>query len=295
MRPSTILLAAIAAGSVSAARCDAQGQLSEKALVAQTVAGTTVTVEYYRPVARGRQALFGKEVTWGEYWTPGANWATTIDVDHDLSVEGQTLPKGKYSLWIRVREHEPWMIDFHKRAKLFHTNRPDSTDLQLSLTAKPDSGPRTEVLTFDFPDVDGSRSVLRLRWENVVLALHIAAIAPHLVTAMPDSLRARYLGQYDVEVLASTTGGKPFHRRIELVTAGDALHWRDIDPMQGEKREFVLLPDAENEFTRAKRAADGQYWMDQGAVVVFTVANGRATGFEVQFDGNAVSRAKRMP
>lgn len=295
MRASTLLVAAVAAGSVSAARCDAQGQLSQKALVAQTFAAATATVEYYRPVARGREVLFGKEVTWGEYWTPGANWATTVDVDHDVRVEGQMLPKGKYSLWIRVREHEPWTIDFHKRAKLFHTNRPDSTDVQLSLTVRPDSGPRTDVLTFDFPDVDGSRSVLRLRWENVVLPLHFAAIAPALATAMPDSVRARYPGNYDLEVLASTTGGKPFHRRVAMVVSGDTLHWRDIDPMAGELRDFVLTPGDPNEFGRAKRASDGQYWPDQGAVVVFNVAGGRATGFEVQVDGTTISRAKRTP
>ena len=38
----------------------AQGRLSEHAVAAQTIAGTTITVEYYRPAARGRDSLFGK-------------------------------------------------------------------------------------------------------------------------------------------------------------------------------------------------------------------------------------------
>ena len=161
MRATALAVLVLGASATVAARCGAQGQLSEKGLVAQTVAGTTVTVEYYRPVARGRATLFGVVVTWGENWTPGANWATTIDVDHDVKVEGQTLPKGKYSLWMIVRKDAPWTIDFHKRARLFHTNHPDSSDVQLRLTVTPDSGAPTEVLTFDFPDVSGGATTLR--------------------------------------------------------------------------------------------------------------------------------------
>ena len=44
---------ALALTCVAAASSSAQGRLSEKGIVAQTVGETTITVEYYRPVARG--------------------------------------------------------------------------------------------------------------------------------------------------------------------------------------------------------------------------------------------------
>jgi hypothetical protein len=196
---------------------------------------------------------------------------------------------------MRVREHEPWSIDFHRRARLFHMTRPDSSDLQLRLAVRPDSGPRTDALTFDFPDVDGSSTTLRFRWENVVIPLRIGALAPPLNTALARDLRSRYTGSYDLQVLLAAPGG-PNRRRVEMALSGDTLHWRDADGPEDKRRDFLLVPAAENEFTRARRASDGQYWPDQGVRIVFTVANGHATGYEVQLDdGSIASRAKRLP
>ena len=110
MRGATLVVLVLAACTASGARPGAaQGRLSEHAVAAQSIAGTTITVEYYRPVARGRDSLFGKVVTWGEHWTPGANWATTIDVDHDVRLNGRRLPTGKYALWTVVQP-DTWSV-----------------------------------------------------------------------------------------------------------------------------------------------------------------------------------------
>ena len=45
----------------------AQGRSSEKGLVAQTVGNTTITIEYYRPVARGRTPVM--RAADGQWWT----------------------------------------------------------------------------------------------------------------------------------------------------------------------------------------------------------------------------------
>lgn len=50
-------------------------QASQHGSVAQTVNRTVITLEYDRPVARGRE-LFGGIVDWDAIWTPGANVAT---------------------------------------------------------------------------------------------------------------------------------------------------------------------------------------------------------------------------
>lgn len=163
-------LALLAASLPASAAC-AQGRLSEKASVMQQVGGTTITVEYYRPVARGR-IPFGGVVHWGENWTPGANWATTVAADHDVRVEGQLLSKGTYGLWVVVQP-DSWVVNFHRGAHRFHTNRPDSSDVALRLVVRPDSGPPTEVLTFDFPDMSSTGTTLRFRWGTVVVPLHM--------------------------------------------------------------------------------------------------------------------------
>jgi hypothetical protein len=91
--------------------------------VAQTVDGTSITVEYARPQARGRNPVFGQVVHWGETWTPGANWATNITVSKDVKVNGGPLPKGSYSVWM-IPQQETWTVFFHPTVRLFHTQRP---------------------------------------------------------------------------------------------------------------------------------------------------------------------------
>jgi hypothetical protein len=170
------LLAALVTAAALTAPAGAQARKSERGSVGQTVAGTTITVEYSRPRARGR-TLFGGVVKWGEHWTPGADWATTVEVDHDVTVEGRRLPKGKYGVWTVVRP-ESWTVSLHREWRRFHTNRPDSTDEALRLVVRPDSGPPVELLTFDFPEVDSTGTTLRFRWGTVVLPVRIGVSSP---------------------------------------------------------------------------------------------------------------------
>ena len=284
-------LGLLAAALPMAAAC-AQGRLSEKASVMQQVAGTTITVEYYRPIARGR-TLFGGVVHWGENWTPGANWATTVAVDHDVRIEGQLLPKGTYGLWIVVQP-DSWVVNFHRRARRFHTDRPDSTDVALRLVMRPDSGPATEVLTFDFPEVSATSTTLRFRWGTVIVPLHMAMVPPSLSLAPDRALRRPYLGRYQLEMLPPGVrmGEEPGQSAVEIQESGDTLLWSD----QKGRRQFILSPSGEDDFTRASRDSLGQYWIQQGVIVSFTQSNGRATGFEVQLENGATaSRGTRAP
>jgi hypothetical protein len=294
VRRSGVGLALAVALSLAARVGTAQGRLSEKGSAAQTIAGTTITVEYYRPVARGRVRLFGDVVTWGEHWTPGANWATTLDTDHDVRVEGRLLPKGKYSLWTVVQP-DSWVVELHRRSRLFHTTRPDSTDEQLKLTVRPDSGPPVEVLTFDFPEVAPAATTLRFRWGTTVLPLHIVALPPPLKLLPTRAERARFVGRYELQVLMETAAGGGGQRVVDIGESGDTLRWLDVARPEGELREFALSPLGADEFARSKRSATGEYWPDNGITVMFSVESGKVTGYEVLLeDGTVAARAKRV-
>jgi hypothetical protein len=284
-----LFVLAVAAGRP----CRAQGRLSEHAVAAQTVAGTTITVEYYRPVARGRDSLFGKVVTRGEHWTPGANWATTVAVDHDVRVNGARLPQGKYGLWTMVRP-DRWTIEFHPQWRKFHIPPPDSGNAVLHFTVQPDSGPAVEVLTFDFPQVQPTATTLRFRWGTVVVPLRIEAIPPPLTRLHAAADAAPYVGRYDLRVVMDAPEVTRRERLVDIVATGDTLRWRDADGPAGARREFILSPTDDDEFSRARRYPSGDYWPETGTVVSFTMKDGRASGFEVQLENGATgSRATR--
>src|SRR5256885_6329885 len=85
---------------------------SQHGSVTQEVAGTSLSIDYDRPVARGRD-LFGALVPYDRVWCPGANECTTLATTTDIIVEGKTLPAGTYTVWAKPGR-EKWSIIFNK-------------------------------------------------------------------------------------------------------------------------------------------------------------------------------------
>lgn len=143
---------------------------SQHATVTQQVAGTLISIVYNRPVARGRE-LFGALVPYDKVWCPGADYCRTIKVSTEVTIEGQTLPAGIYSLWAKPGATK-WTLLINRAELVYHTAHDPERDL-LKLEVTPRTGPHMEALAFYFPDVDGKRAELVLHWGTVVVPLRI--------------------------------------------------------------------------------------------------------------------------
>ena len=145
-------------------------RLSQHGSVSQRIGDTLVTIEYNRPVARGRK-LFGALVPWGQIWNPGADAATNIAFSTSVQVNGETLAAGTYSLWAEPQP-DRWTIIFSRAYPAFHTPYPEGQDaLRVSVT--PRTGEHMETLSFFFPVVDGKKAELVLHWGTVVVPLQL--------------------------------------------------------------------------------------------------------------------------
>jgi hypothetical protein len=148
-----------------------QVQASQSGSVTQTVATTEITVTYDRPVARGRE-LFGGIVAYGEIWNPGANDATKIEISHPITINGESLDAGAYSVWA-IPDPEEWAVIFSSAADVYHTPYPGEEHDALRLVVSPASGDHMETLAFYFPAVEKKDTVLRLHWGETVIAFDI--------------------------------------------------------------------------------------------------------------------------
>ena len=146
-------------------------QKSQSGTVFQRVANTDIEVVYDRPVARGRE-LFGGIVAYDEVWNPGANDATSVSFSRDVTVDGQSLPAGKYSLWA-VPSSGDWTIIFSRAAEVYHTPYPGEDQDALRLTITPQRGDHVETLAFYFPMVEEKETELRLHWGETVVPMTI--------------------------------------------------------------------------------------------------------------------------
>jgi hypothetical protein len=143
---------------------------SQTGTVSQEIGSTKIAMQYDRPVARGRE-LFGALVKWGSVWSPSANFATTFDVSEDITVQGDRLPKGKYSIWSIPGEQE-WTIIFNKKERVHHLQYPEGEDV-LRVKTKPEQGSHMETLAWYFPVVGPDSAIMRLHWGTTVVPVTI--------------------------------------------------------------------------------------------------------------------------
>ena len=145
---------------------------SQRGSVSQTIANTELIITYDRPVARGRE-LFGGIVPYGEIWNPGANNATTITVSRRVTINGNPLAAGKYSIWAIPRPSE-WTLIFSRAAEVFHEPYPGEQHDELRIQINPIVGHYIETLAFYFPAVEKKDAELWLHWGNTILPFAVA-------------------------------------------------------------------------------------------------------------------------
>lgn len=149
-----------------------QPKPSQHGSVSQDLAGTKMTIEYNRPVARGRD-LFGALVPYDRVWCPGADECTTFMTTTDITVEGKPLPAGTYTVWTKPGR-EKWSIIFNKAHPTFHTqyNRVSDQDV-LTVEVTPRTATHMETLAFYFAVANGRHAELVVHWGTVAVPLNI--------------------------------------------------------------------------------------------------------------------------
>jgi hypothetical protein len=89
---------------------------SPPAMVRQSIpSGARIQIDYSQPSLKGRTMGKDVEPMKGQVWRAGANEATTFKVDKDVTIEGKTLPAGRYALFMLVNGND-WTIIFNKAA-----------------------------------------------------------------------------------------------------------------------------------------------------------------------------------
>lgn len=83
--------------------------LSMRDTVRTTVDGVTYTIDYGRPLARGR-TLVGGLIPYGRVWRTGANAATQLTVSAPVEIGGIPLDSGTYTLWTLPAEDDVQLI-----------------------------------------------------------------------------------------------------------------------------------------------------------------------------------------
>jgi hypothetical protein len=199
---------------------------SPKASVTQTVGVTDITIIYNRPAVKGRKiwgdapasassgtatldgATMGGAsakdvpvVPYGHVWRTGANEATVFEVTDNVTINGQPLPAGRYSLHT-IPGRDEWTIIFNKDDGQWGSFSYDEKKDALRVKAKPQIiADSQERLAFGIEPVTDNTAQINLRWEKVrvpftvevkdVNALTIEKARAAIIAAKPDDWQTR--------------------------------------------------------------------------------------------------------
>lgn len=156
---------------------------SPTAKMEQAIGLSTVTLEYSRPSARGRQ-VFGGLVPYGQVWRTGANASTKISFSDDVMLNGNKVPAGDYALYT-VPGEEQWEVIIHKNTELWGSGGYNAEDdlLRFTVDAREVSYPY-ETFTIAFSDMDDRVSaMLNIMWENTMIAFKVETDPDPIVMA----------------------------------------------------------------------------------------------------------------
>jgi len=145
--------------------------LSQKQTVTQKVGFTTVTIEYCRPLMRGRE-IFGGLEKYGEVWRTGANKNTKISFDGTVTIGGKELEKGDYTLLTRP-DNKEWTVYFYPFTNEYGV--PDDFEEGKSLATLKipvfELNRTMQNLTINLDNVTQNTAELTLAWEKTLIVI----------------------------------------------------------------------------------------------------------------------------
>lgn len=169
-----LAIAFILVGSFSAFAQLQSPSLSPAASVSQVVGFTKINIDYSSPGVKGRK-IFGEIEKYGVTWRAGANAQTIIEFSTPVSVGGQNLRAGKYSIFITPSESGDWTVHLNKKAESVFSYMVDgkideaavAKDDAVSLKGKTERGGNTERLTYTISAGDNKTAMITMAWENI--------------------------------------------------------------------------------------------------------------------------------
>ncbi|HEX4309863.1 MAG TPA: DUF2911 domain-containing protein [Acidobacteriaceae bacterium] len=146
-----------------------------------TIAGKTVTISYSSPGVKGREGhIFSKDGLISHdphypVWRAGANSATALHTDADLTLGTLAVPKGDYTLFVDISNPDQWTLIVSKATKEWGLAYDPSKDLGKTPMTMSKPATMVENLRWALTDLGGGKGQLILAWEDHSGSVSVAA------------------------------------------------------------------------------------------------------------------------
>ena len=153
---------------------------SPPATASVTIGGKNITVTYSSPRVKGREGkIYTKDgliaTSGSQYpiWRAGANAATTLKTDADLTIGDLSVPAGTYTLFVNISDPANWVLIVNKQTGEWGLSYDASQDLGKTAMTMAAPPLMVEDLVYTITDNGGGKGTLTLAWENVSASVPI--------------------------------------------------------------------------------------------------------------------------
>ncbi len=265
---------------------------SQKASVTQKVGLTYITIKYSRPSVKERE-IWGKLVPFGmnnlgfgtakeSPWRAGANENTIIKFSDDVTVEGKPLKAGKYGLHMIIHENGDADIIFSNNSSAWGSFFYNPEEDALKVAVKSQKTTHTELLTFQFVNVDKTSTTAALLWGGKMIPFKIDVNVSEIVLA---NIRKELQGQKGfTDVSWNQAANYALNNGGDL---NEALKWSDnaINGAFIGKKNYANLQTKATILTKMGKNDEAEKVMDE-AIKLGTVLQIHGYGRQLIAQGN---------
>ena len=147
---------------------------STAAEIEQVVGLTEIEIDYNRPSKKGRD-IFGNLVPYGKIWRTGANSGTEISFSTDVTIIGQNIKEGTYSIF-SIPNKDSWEIILYADTDLWSVPRNwDETKIifQSNFKTNMNNGKSVETFTISFDNITNNYFDLVFSWDDTYVIVPI--------------------------------------------------------------------------------------------------------------------------
>jgi hypothetical protein len=246
-------------------------QASPLTTVNQKIGLMDASVTYSRPSKKGR-VIFGDLVPYGEMWRTGANSSTKLTFGDEVSIEGQKVPAGTYSLFsipgkdkwtIIINKGDSWAANSYKREE-------DVARFDVKPIRTKDA---VETFTIDFSDLTNNSANINIYWDRTLVRFKVmtdedqkimasinSTIASGNATANDYNAAASYLFENKKDLNKALEYVNVAIQKFEEQSRNVFWVYHLKAKIQGELRQFGdAIQTAEKSKTLAQQANNNDY------------------------------------
>lgn len=144
---------------------------SPKAKVHQQVGVTGITINYNRPLVKGRE-IFGKLIPFGKVWRTGADENTIIKFSTDVTIDNKLIKAGAYGLHT-IPNKDSWTIILNSETKAWGSYFYDKSKDVIRFNVTPKNSQHQEAMSFRFKDIKTDGATIELNWAKTSISFDV--------------------------------------------------------------------------------------------------------------------------